>query len=290
MAAGTGWAELPRTLWLLAAVAVGLLHGSIQEWASNRDPLDDYDVLLTDQRRFETALVAERHGHRLFKDVTVYPHWLRDRSTGSKRLVHLVTGAYWDGRTSVSDGAVQARWDPAVYVAPVPYRPLAAAPDGAAGGTVLDYLAEMNKTGGVEYRYAWWWWVRQPVFTSTAVSVAVIGVAGPAALNLLAFGTLTRPRREKRPWLWRVRRLRSRPPAPAPALPAGANGAESPVLPKPLPEPAPVATTVAPLPPPDPTPVPVPATNADHHYGAEADDFYPTELHVAPPHQAKPAC
>lgn len=285
MTSGTWIAELPRTLWLLAAVLVGLLHGSIREWASNRDPLDDYDVLLTDQRQFEGALVSERHGHRLFKDVTVYPLWLRDRSTGSKRLVHLVTGAYWDGRTSVQDGAVQARWDPAVFVAPVPYQPV-----GSTGleqnTTVLDYLAGMRKARGVEFRYAWWWWARRPTFTSTAASVALIGVIAPTALNLLAFGRLTRPRREKRPSLWRVRlRRRASPPAAVAAV-------VTPVLPTPEPAAPAVAEAapnpVAPLPPSDPLPAPTPVTGPEHHYGAKADDFYPTELRVAPPQHPKP--
>ena len=96
-----GVAAVPRWAWVVAGLVVGLLHGSLREWASTVDPTDDYDVLLTDQGRFESALVDERLGHRLFKDVTVYPHWLPSRSTGGKRLVHLVTGSYWDGNTSI---------------------------------------------------------------------------------------------------------------------------------------------------------------------------------------------
>ena len=289
MAADTWIAEIPRTLWLLAAVIIGLLHGSVREWASTRDPLDDYDVLLTDQRQFESALVSERHGHRLFKEVTVYPHWLRDRSTGSRRLVHLVAGTYWDGRTSVRDGAVQARWEPAVFVAPVPYQPASSAAGATPSRTVLDYLAELRKDRGVEFRYAWWWWARRPMLTSTLASVTVVGVVAPAALNLLAFGTLTRPLRERRPSLWRIRRRTPRPPVVAPAAPTGPQPRpEATAPPEAIPESG--AAVVAPLPPPDPSPAPVPAAEPEHHYGAKADDFYPTELRVAPSHHSKPKC
>lgn len=287
MTTGTWVAEIPRTLWLLAAVLVGLLHGSIRDWAATRDPLDDFDVLLTDQRQFESALVAERHGHRLFKDITVYPHWLGDRSMSSRRLVHLVTGAYWDGRTNVRDGAVQARWVPAVFVAPVPYQLV----DGSAGtvpaGTVLDYLGQLRQTRGVEFRYAWWWWARRPVFTSTLVSVGLIGGVAPAALNLLVFGMLTRPRAERRPSLWRVRRRRSQG-AAAPVVAASRPSAEEPSAP-PAGLPEPVLARAAPLATADPVPVPA-ASEPEHHYGAKEDDFYPTELRVAPPHHSKPAC
>ena len=269
-----GVADLPRWLWLSAAVVVGLLHGTIREWSTLSDPLDDYEVLLTDQRQFEHALVAERHGHRLFKDVTVYPHWVRHPS-GERRLVHLVTGRYWDGRTEVKDGAVQARWDPACFVAPSPYREDA--------GTVLEYLAKLRDTKGLPYQYAWWWWTRRPLFTSTAASVAALGVALPTALNLVAFGTLLRPRTEKRPSLWRVRiKRRYAPPAGAltvataarsepQALPAVAAG-----------EPRAERLPHRPLPPAEPV-LAVAKPSEEKHFGAERDDFYPTELHVAAP-------
>jgi hypothetical protein len=264
--ADMGVAALPRWTWILVGLAVGLLHGSLREWASTSDPTDDYDVLLADQRQFEAALVGQRLGHRLFKDVTVYPHWVRSRATGEKRLVHLVTGAYWDGNTQLKGDAVVARWEPACFVAPVPY---------GSHATVLDYLAELKAREGVQYRYAWWWWTGRPTFTSTVVAVTVIGVIWPTAVNLLAFGRLTRPPRQRQPSLWRVRREKSAPaPPPTSSTPPSA-------------EREPIATDVAVSPSPAAAaPVlmteavgPAPSQQVEHHYGARPDDFYPTELH-----------
>jgi len=265
-----GIAAVPRWAWILVGLVVGLLHGSVREWASPSDPTDDYDVLLTDQRQFEAALVGQRLGHRLFKDVTVYPHWVRDRATGDKKLVHLVTGAYWDGNTQLKGDAVVARWEPACFVAPVPYGQHA---------TVLDYLAELKARQGVQYRYAWWWWTGRPTFTSTVVAVTFIGIIWPTAVNLLVFGRLTRPRRERRPSLWRVRR---KVPASVPSL----------TVATPMTDEAESVPTEAPESPPPAAPAPVLRTEAvaaapsgpqvEHHYGAGADDFYPTELHPEP--------
>jgi hypothetical protein len=276
-----GVAAVPRWAWVLVGVLVGLLHGSLREWSSTADPMDDYDVLLTDQGRFETALVDERLGHRLFKDVTVYPHWTRSRSTGEKRLVHLVTGSYWDGNTTIRGGEVVAHWEPACFVAPVPYvptRPLGRTAT-ARRGTVLDYLATLKAERGVQYRYAWWWWTARPLFTSTLAAVTVIGVVWPTVVNLLAFGRFTRPPREKRPSMWRVRRRGRQAPSPvtAPAVAATEPlvNTEAPVDVPPSPAPlAPLATEAV--------AAPAGGPEAEHHYGAKPDDFYPTELRSEP--------
>jgi hypothetical protein len=222
-------------------------------------------VLLTDQRQFETALVDQRLGHRLFQDVTVYPHWVRSRATGERKPVHLVTGAYWDGNTQLKGDAVVARWEPACFVAPVPYGQYA---------TVLDYLAELKARQGVSYRYAWWWWTARPLFTSTLVAVVAMGVVWPTVVNLLVFGRLTRPPGVGWPSLWRVRRVKA---APSPTAGAPSTGER---------EPVPAAPPEAP---PRAAPAPVLRTEAvaaapasqqvEHHYGARPDDFYPTELH-----------
>lgn len=290
---GMGIADLPRWLWIAMALFVGLTHGSVREWSSDADPLDRYHVLLTDQGQFEHALVAESHGHRHFKDVTVYPHWVRGPS-GGKRLVHLVTGFYWDGRTSMEGGAVQAQWNPACYVAPVPYTSIRL-PDGGSAktGTVLDYLAGLRTNRGVEFRYAWWWWVRRPLFTSTLGAFVLIGAALPTAINLLAFGTLLRPPREKRPSLWRVRHqrpiMKPKVIVPGPAVASSpAEAAEIATAPSDPATPAP-APTIRPLAPADDRLLVPASAEQNKHFGAKPEDFYPTELRVAPPHDPKPA-
>src|SRR5688572_7589461 len=210
-----GVADFPRWVWVIAGLLLGLAHGAMRDWAGAVDPLEDYAVLLTDQREFEHALVAEEHGHRLFKDVVVYPHWTPGPRSGGKTLVHLVAGAYWDGRTETKDGATVARWDPACYVAPVPYEPVVnqVGTGGTTTGTVestnartvLDYLGDLRSTRGVQFRYAWWWWMRRPLFTSTLVGVVLIGGVAPTVLSLLAYGRWFPPPREKRASLRRVR-------------------------------------------------------------------------------------
>ena len=276
-----GVADLPRWAWLVAGLLVGLVHGSVREWSGRADPLEAYPVLLTDQRQFEHALVAERHGHRLFKDITVYPHWTNRGSTGGKVLVHLVTGMYWDGRAEVKDGAARARWEPACYVAPIPYRPLSS--DKPEAGSVVDFLDELRRTRGVESRYAWWWWMRLPLVTSSLGGVLLIGVCLPSALSLVAYGTILPPPREKRPSLWRVRNPRRA--AAKPAAPVTVAIDTRPEEPAAAPPP-PVAT--------DPAPPPlkpltaeevsaVPVPHEEKHFGAGREDFYPTELRVPHP-------
>ena len=119
-----GVADVPRWVWVGIALAVGLAHAWVREYSSQADPLDDYPVLLTDPRQFEQALTAEYMGRQAFIDVTVYPHWVRNGSGSGKRLVHLVTGGYWDGRTQAAADGLQARWEPACFIAPVPYEPV----------------------------------------------------------------------------------------------------------------------------------------------------------------------
>ena len=285
-----GVADLPRWAWVAAGLLVGLACGSVREWSSLSDPLDDYGVLLTNQRQFEHALVAESHGHRHFKHVTVYPHWTRGGPGGSRQRIHLVTGLYWDGRADVKDGQVVATWQPACYVAPVPYHAASGPVPGRGGraATVLDYLATLRETRGVEARYAWWWWARRPLWAWAFAGVLLIGGALPSALTLLAYGTLTRPPGAKRPSLWRVRVLRRRAAPVVAAVTATPGGGPGPVAaPSPagaagaVAQPAPAHFPRAAPPPPECEPIEAAAVE-EKHYGARREDFYPTQLHTDP--------
>jgi len=293
----TSIADLPRWTWVILGVLLGLLHGSIREWSSPKDPTDDYDVLLTDQRQFETALLSERLGHRQFEDVTVYPHRVRDPASGTIRLVHVVTGSYWNGATTQQDGALHARWDPACFVAPVPYEPLLVpAADGAVASaqalrydSVLDYLALLRERRGVRFRFAWWWWAVRPTATSAVAGAVLVGGVWPTVLNLVAFGRLTRPRRARIPWLRRARAPRHESPVPgAPNLLHEFPPHPESVSPTPVDATAPPALTASSstLATADSMLPSAGGAHEDRHYGARPDDFYPTELRVEPPHDS----
>ena len=290
-----GITSLRRWHWVAIALAVGLTHGAVWQAAAPdlADGLDDFEAVITDQARFEHAVVTEVQGVRLFKDLTVRPQWVRTPG-GAPQLVHLVTGTYWDGTPQRRDGQLQARWAPACFVAPTPY------PRLASGGplpfnSVREYLQSLGAASGVRFTYAWWWWATRPMFISVCAALVVIGGVWPTVINLLNFGTLSRPADERGVSLWQMRPAPDpdatvAPPAPvcgdalqrleaeleaglrgadndAPAMPARAqtrSTAAHPAIPPLLTSPVVVVPASAPQ---------------DRHFGADRADFYPTELH-----------
>lgn len=275
---------LRRWHWILIALVVGLIGGSVRQATVDfEDRLDAYGKLMTSQRRFEEALVGQVQGVRQLKDITVYPYRIRS-ANGSRRLVHIVAARYWNGEAVMDHGQLTARFLPCCYLATVPYKPL----DGGTPGTILDYLEQLHKSSGVQYRYAWWWWMLTPMALWVSGSLLVIGGIWPTVVNLLAFGTLRRPREERGVSLRNVKA----PPAPqrAVAAPAASYVDE---LDRELQEtlavgsgsageteqaPAPKVLASGPL-----EPLAAPAAADDREFGADKDDFYPTERHRPPP-------
>ena len=269
---------------MVIALAVGLAHGVVWQSAAPdlAGSLDDFETVITDQRQFERALVTEAHGSRLFKDLTVHPRWVSAPGGGPK-LVHIVAGLYWNGQPRVEGERQVARWAPACYVAPTPYLPLSSPGSFA---SVREYLQSLGGENGVRFSYAWWWWATRPMFISICASLVLVGGVWPSLINLLTFGTLTRPAEERGASLWRVKRVpHAVVPAPAPPFtssgaPLGAHDGELEAI---LSGAAPAATE----PPPAPRPLlldPVTAASVpqpdDRHFGAGRSDFYPTELHA----------
>jgi hypothetical protein len=84
---------------------------------------------------------------------------------------------------------------------------------------VRDYLNGL-KSQGVTYAYAWWADARYAAAVWAGGSFLLLGVVWPTLVNLLAFGTLRRPREEKGTSLWRVKTSHAEPPPQAPATPA----------------------------------------------------------------------
>jgi hypothetical protein len=148
---------------------------------------------------------------------------------------------------------------------------------------VLDFLDSLGKTAGVQYRYAWWGWATTPLAKWVFFSLVLLGGVWPTIINLLTFGSLTRPREEKGVSLLHVK---PPPPKPAPTRVAVGHLAEleheleeslagrSPDENTALEATAPKQLSAGPL-----ESVTVPAAQDDREYGAEKDDFYPTERH-----------
>jgi hypothetical protein len=194
--------------WMLIALLIGLVFGLLHD--RNRSEIhglyiDGFGYFLGDQKRFEDALTSEIDGQRRFHDITVYPRQMRD-AHGESKNVYLVKGTYYGGPPQTIEGRSQGGWQPACFIAPVPYDPLldfstldnSGSPDWsktfrAAGlqPTVLDFLSILHSAAGVNYRYAWW--DNYPVITSTLISFILFGLIWPLSINLLSFKTFTRP-------------------------------------------------------------------------------------------------
>jgi prepilin-type N-terminal cleavage/methylation domain-containing protein len=288
---------MKRWHWICVALAIGCVHGSLRQWSASDggSGVDDDSVLLTDQREFERSLVASIQGRRHFEGVRVYPRRVRNG-----QLVDVVSGQYWDGRPVLRNGQYEARWVPACFVAPRPYtrRNLDVDPGAAPTyASVRDYLESLRQAGVVRYRFAWWWWVREPLVTSVGLSLLLVGGLWPTLINFAAYGTLSGPREEKADSLRNVRadkteRNATPPPVDKSALRRPESELEMQLLATVGARNATVVGGVAvgeaegrprgvtQL---DSAPVETPAevVTDPKAFGASEEDFYPTEVHIA---------
>ncbi|HZN64196.1 MAG TPA: hypothetical protein VFB66_02770 [Tepidisphaeraceae bacterium] len=284
-----------RWQWVVIGLLVGLAHGSIRQWAASDfdNLLDRHGLLLTDQGEFESALVTKVHGQRRFRDAVV--HKFEVSRGRDRRLVHVVSGKYWDGRVVEDGGSQVARYAPACFVAAAPYRPQVVRPGGERREfpSVVEYLASLRPSAGVEFRTDRWGWLREPLFVSPAVGVLLIGVVWPTVVNLVAFRTFRRPPEEQGISLADVKvdplpkpretpaespLLRELEAALAARLADAGAEAETSAAPSPAAAPVRVLATEHAEP-------SAPADDRSHHeFAARSDDFYPTELHTSAPH------
>ena len=289
-------ADVRQWHWVVIALLVGGVVGGVRQYAGAglEDEIDRHGKLIPDPHKFEVALLTKVRSQPLLKDVTVYPYWIKG-GAGGERLVHIVAGRYWDGKPVSEGGQMVAKWVPACFLAQVPFEPRNVVPVGESGGasggkggaaakfdSVLDYLALLERKEGVSYRYAWWWWAREPLFAWPAGSLVVVGMIWPALINLVTFGTVLRPPEERGISLWNVRSRGVPRATPAPVrsasldeieseLEAQLAGAGVPADPAPAAEPGrrrPLV--VAPL-----EPVPEVPREAQE-FRAKSDDYYPT--------------
>lgn len=283
--------SLKRWHWLLIAIVVGLAGGGVRQGTADEDRIDQYEHLITDPQRFEDAVTTQAYGHHLFEDITVYPYHLHNRR-GDASVVHLVTGRYWDGEPTVQNGQTVAHFVSACFIASAPYQPrtsLVAERGNKPFPTVLDYLAVLHERSGVNYRYAWWWWAVTPIALWLIASIILIGGVWPTIINLITYGTFTRPAEEAGVSLKDVKSSPARPkPVTAEAIdPALLENFEdelesdltaAPVVAAPTSSPAPPRPlSTAPL-----EPVAISDNAHSKEFGAKRDDFYPTELRTHP--------
>jgi hypothetical protein len=284
-------------------VVVSLVVGAALAYARRSDPeslLARLGEGVADQRWFEEELLRKvplADGSTLpaFGRLTVYPMTVYER--GQRKPVHVVAGMYLtEGRhrpgppVPTTGPAPAGRLRPYFYVAPAPFQSTGDRQTGrlpAAGATVTDYLNSL-KSQGVTYAYAWWADPRYAAAAWVGGSFLLIGVVWPTCVNLLAFGTLRRPREEKAESLWRVKAstparakqpIAATVPSPARNIPHRPVATGNPAPPQPM--------TVSPAPALVLEPVPAwPAADDPHkEFGAGRDDFYPTELKA--PHPAE---
>ena len=194
--------SLQRWHWIAVGLLVGLACGGVREAQRDfSDELRGSGRAIASRREFEEALVTRYANVPRFKDLLVYPHRLPPRTRGG-RDVHLVRGNYFDGTLRPQpDGRMAARWEPAYYIAPVPYRTGGAAGAGESNAqtsfpSVREYLSSLRASAKVEHRYAYWWWTTRPLFVWSAGAVLLIGLVWPTVINLLTFGNLGRPARQ----------------------------------------------------------------------------------------------
>ena len=272
-------ASVRRWQWVTVGLVAGALYGYAREAAANfDDALAAYGERRIGQRDFEAALGRKVQGRPALTDLVVTPHRLggtRDRTI----TVHVVSGLYCDGQTRVEDGRRAVRWEPAYFVASTPYRPAGTSAEFA---DVAAYLATSPAAESV--RYARWWWVGRPLVVWTAAGFGVVGLVWPTVVNLVVFGTWRRPREAREISLWGAGK--TPPEATRPPMDDGAALAE---LERRLEvslgdavaaAPALVATTpaVKALRGEAALPASIADAGKPKDFGAEKEDFYPTEL------------
>src|SRR5947209_3549010 len=169
-------ARLKRWQWIVLALLVGFTGGYVRQAAMDfDDKVDTYGLLQPKHGKFEKSLTTDWGGHRQFKDIVVYPYKIPNKK-GAHQIVHIVSGRYWDGKPQIVQGETVANYTKMFYLAPVPYKPVTPLQEEfPATGTVIDFLKQMQKSHGVQFRYAWWWWAVTPTAVWLTFSLVVIG-------------------------------------------------------------------------------------------------------------------
>ena len=295
--------QLRAWQWMVLAVVAGLVVGTIR-YLWHGDPINDAVAeSMNDQAQFERSMLMGEPGRNV-KNITVHVAQETD-DAGRLRPVHIVIASYRTGSQRQPNGSTLTVWRRKAFVAQIPYRPATdlsrlrglGLPDLAteygrlANPTVLDYLGMLSRVNDLEYSYAWW---SRPLYGAllyAGLVAVVVGVVCPSLLRLAGY----RPAPSAASF-----RLDHTKVAPPPAPPTPLQGQEASVsevllaMSEKIEDSAGSTASVPTAPPPTPPPVrplgseplapAAPGREAGHKdFGADEDDYYPTERHAAHP-------
>jgi len=277
--------------WLAISLVIGLALGYLNGLPRENWRTAYGEVLL--QREFEEALTHRYQSIPRFTDIILYSERISGVQ-GNPQTVHVAAGQYFDGKLTSDGGRLVAKWKPRCFVAEIPFRPLKPVPGHLGPDMTLRGYMDALREKGVTYRYAWWRDSRYGLGLWTAGSVLLVGIIWPTVVNLLLFGSAFPPREEKGVSLRGVQTQAAAKSAPAmsgddlAAIDQMGNklaeslrqGAATPATAEAqtmtsAPSTAPVLSS---------KPLEDQATQATPAkvFGADQDDFYPTERHAHP--------
>lgn len=245
---------------------------------------------------------------------------------GPPQLIYLVSGKYFTNEPTIrADKKVAYKWSAYYFLAPTPYVPATAFKAGVVSpgpsalqrlaellhlrepeppNTVVDYLRKASVANGVVFTYRWWAEPRFRLVAWVFGSFVLIGIVWPFVVNIMVFGTLSRPPEEKAPKLRKTKSTAAATKGPKNAitdkdmaelaaleselekkLAAGAKPRSTTDVPEPVAQ-APIKQLAG-----DGAPAPIPVPEKDDEqrvFAAKQDDFYPTERHISPSKPDKP--
>jgi len=275
--------------------------------AQPRSPDEIRTMLTADQKKKLEAIKKTSDQFAYLREIA--------EDEANHRRTYAIAGVYYNGRPSPNPKTNQWEkvWHPYFYIAPYPYK---ASRQFAVSGTVppvqptmtdklqalaekvhlkdtdpadsvLAYLKGLKAQGRIDYTYEWWRAPRVSMAAWIAGCLVVIGGLWPTLVNLLVYGTLSRPLEEKA-HLGKASTTTTK----APRGPTDADLAQLKALEEELEAKLAASATSRPIGPSDqPAPAPLKVLTAkemevaaaaakaaeDRLFAAKADDFYPTE-------------
>jgi hypothetical protein len=192
---------------MVIAVLIGAAVGGARRMYPP-DPLAEYGGnTINGQRNFEIGLLQDQAGMRHFKELVVFPP---ADVAGKKK--HIIAGKFYNGRPQRNDkGQVVANFRPSCYVhEETAYTPLLDLsrynkPGGVdyvkkwqaiKNPTIVDFLKLMQEVDGLQFKMAWYKEPNKAIALWIAGCFVGIGLIWPSIIYLIAFGSIFEPPRE----------------------------------------------------------------------------------------------
>lgn len=201
--------NIRRWQWMVIAVLVGAVIGGARQMFPP-DPIAEYGGnTVNGQLQFESSLLINaRTQLRHFKELVVSPPL---EIAGKKK--YIVSGKFYNGRpTRLANGQSMANFIPYCYIhEEATYTPLLDLsrynkPGGVdyvkkwkeiKNPTVVDFLTIMKEVEGIPFKHAWYNEAKTAMGIWIGGCFVVIGVIWPCIVYLIAFGSIFEPPREK---------------------------------------------------------------------------------------------